>query len=154
MSNINIPIFNKFDISKYYKYIIGVLFVIIACLIIFSGDDNRDAIKEKEARIKELLRKSKEHEKRADSLELSIVKYKEITKEFQRKDSLKTIEIERQKGITNKLKEQQGIAKAEREEVEQKLKDFKENPPKYDADDPFNLALDLKRRIDVVNKKK
>lgn len=140
--------------SRYSIYIIGILLLIIGYLVIFNTDDSTDDIKEREKRIEELIRLSEDHKRRADSLESTIAKYEKIADEYRIKDSLKLIEIERQKEITRELLEQQRIARIERERVEKELTDFKNNPPKYNLEDPNSLLIDFRRRVEAINNKK
>tara|TARA_R110000772_G_scaffold94317_1_gene192107 strand:- start:568 stop:1080 length:513 start_codon:yes stop_codon:yes gene_type:complete len=133
------------DRNKYTIYLIGFLVVVIIGLVIFGVKkfDTSDL----EDEIEELMSENEKHIKRADSLELRIVAYKEISDEFKRKDSLSSIEIQLQKDRTARLRGQQRLAQIERKRVEKELTDFKNNPPDHDTDKPYSLLIDTERRI-------
>ena len=148
MSNINVNI-PKSSVNKILIIVVAILVVVMIYFAFFSGDDRYDSdIKNKEDRIKELLEASDEHKRIADSLESRIIHYQDVAKEYRERDSLKLIEIEKQKEVTKHLKEEQLIAKRERERVEEELRDFKNNPPKYDLDDPYPLLIDTRKKLD------
>tara|TARA_R110000772_G_scaffold2410_1_gene8333 strand:- start:49388 stop:49897 length:510 start_codon:yes stop_codon:yes gene_type:complete len=133
------------DRNKYTIYLIGFLVLVIIGLVIFGVEkfDTSDL----EDEIEELMAENEKHIKRADSLELSITKYKEISEEFIRKDSLNSIEIQLQKDRTAWLRKQQILAQLDREKTEEELEDFKKNPPNHDLNSPYNLLIDTERKI-------
>lgn len=132
--------------EKLLYFLIGILVIVVVGLIIFRGEssDDNNALHD---RIEELIKESQLSMKRADSLELEVGKYKEISKEFKKKDSLKNIQIEKQKAETRKLKIQQERARKDRERVQKELEDFKNNPPKHTEDGELPLLFDTRKRI-------
>jgi hypothetical protein len=133
--------------NKYTMIIIGVLVLVIICLIVFGGGDSKNDTKALEDEIEKLMEDSHAHIKTKDSLLLKVEDYKKITAEFRTKDSLNAIAIAQQEEITHQLRIQQAIAQRERKEAERKLEDFKNNPPKHDLNNPYNLLIDTERRI-------
>lgn len=142
----------RFSRDKYIMILIGFLVLVIIGLIVFGGKSNDNSSLEKE--IKDLTAENEAHIKSKDSLKQKVISLEKISEEFRKKDSLKSIEIEKQNLITDGLRKKQAIAQKERIKEEKRRDEFEKNPPKHDPNNPIPLLIDTEKRINNVKNNK
>lgn len=121
-----------------------VLILVVIGLIVFNKSENPNVKLQEEH--DELIEDYKRLEVDVQTQKDSTIYYKNRDMNWIKQDSVKNVEIENQKLITEKYRKDKVRAERDRKKAEKQLKDFKKNPPKND--DPIDLIQDTKKLID------
>lgn len=126
-------------------FLIIALIGVITFMIIFDKDEGKEARKQSEQRVEQLEDELVQIRKNQQVAMDSINYYHRKEKEWNKTDSLRSIELKEVQKEKDRYLADKRRAEKERQEAVKKLEDFKKNPPKID--DPINLITDTKNRL-------